>query len=228
MAIGPQSATGHAARPFALAVRRPGWAGDDGMSSGEWRAGRCADARPACDPAARAAVISASTRGCRRALCDGRAQHGRPANVIDLTIPKSLRLEPTDDRSVAAIMWGPLVLAGDLGPRRRARRTEGDAQSDAVALVAAGGRSSSGSCRRAERGNFRQRVARAISGPNDAPGDLSLTPFYRTQERTYSVYFDVLTPPVRSQGRTRRGRRGTPASTRGGDHCHCAARRHDR
>src|SRR6185436_17289078 len=27
-----------------------------------------------------------------------------------------------------------------------------------------------------------------------APGDVSLTPFYRTHRRTYSVYFDLLTP----------------------------------
>ena len=37
-------------------------------------------------------------------------------------------------------------------------------------------------------------VAKSWSQPNGAAGDVSLTPFYRTHEKTYSVYFDVLTP----------------------------------
>jgi hypothetical protein len=42
-------------------------------------------------------------------------------------------------------------------------------------------------------GDFRvQQVARVPASP-DTRGDVNLTPFYRTHERTYSVYFDVVT-----------------------------------
>ena len=34
----------------------------------------------------------------------------KTGDIVELSLPKSLRLEPTpDNRSVAAIMWGPLV-----------------------------------------------------------------------------------------------------------------------
>jgi hypothetical protein len=36
---------------------------------------------------------------------------------VELVLPKALHLEPLPDNpSRVAIMWGPLVLAGDLGP----------------------------------------------------------------------------------------------------------------
>ena len=35
------------------------------------------------------------------------------------------------------------------------------------------------------------KVAR-LPGSTDAPGDVSLTPFYRTHRRRYSVYFDIV------------------------------------
>ena len=119
-------------------------------------------------------------------------------------VPKSLRLEPTpDDTSVAAIMWGPLVLAGDHGPRVEGEGKTADGAATAppapppvpmlVAadrrlgewLVPAGSRS----------GDFRvQGVARVPALIRRAPTDVALTPFYRTHRRRYSVYFDVVTP----------------------------------
>ena len=43
-------------------------------------------------------------------------------------------------------------------------------------------------------GNFQARsVARLPSEPAGPAGDVSLTPFYRTDNRTYTIYFDVLT-----------------------------------
>jgi hypothetical protein len=45
-------------------------------------------------------------------------------------------------------------------------------------------------------GNFRVTgVARRLAAPNDPPIEVTLTPFYRTHGRTYSVYFDVLATP---------------------------------
>src|SRR5208337_697552 len=51
-------------------------------------------------------------------------------DTIAVTLPKTLRLEPLPDNPRrVAILWGPLVLAGDLGPepdegRRRPSRND--------------------------------------------------------------------------------------------------------
>jgi DUF1680 family protein len=127
----------------------------------------------------------------------------KPGDTVELKLPKSLRLEPTpDNRQVAAIMWGPLVLAGDLGPRRERRgaTAEERAAEDAAALaqvpvLVAADRpvtewvSPAGS----RRGDFRvEHVARTLGQPSNSM-DVPLAPFYRTHRRNYSVYFDVLT-----------------------------------
>src|SRR5262249_24025158 len=128
----------------------------------------------------------------------------KTGDTIELSLPKSLRLEPTpDNRQVAAIMWGPLVLAGDLGPRRERRgatpeerAAEGAAALAQVPVLVAADRpvtewvKPTGSLR----GDFRaEQVARVFARPSN-PMDVPLAPFYRTHRRTYSVYFDVLTP----------------------------------
>ena len=51
-----------------------------------------------------------------------------------------------------------------------------------------------GSLAAAAPGDFQaQQVAHFVETGAPAP-DVTLTPFYRTHGRTYSVYFDVLTP----------------------------------
>ena len=190
-------------RRFRLAVRRPGWAGDGFALSVN---GQRIDVPPI-------ASLRAGAAGGRDLGFDAGSlppssyveitREWRTGDVVSVTLPKSLRLEPTPDaRSVAAIMWGPLVLAGDLGPRREGRGdNDGDGPSDESdraeppALVAADKPldswiSPAGNAP----GNFRAiGVARSIQTRNALP-DVSLAPFYRTQGRTYSVYFDVLTP----------------------------------
>jgi hypothetical protein len=117
----------------------------------------------------------------------------KSGDIVELTLPKSVRLEPTpDNKTVTAIMWGPLVLAGDHGPRREGRASATDAP---VPVLVAGDRPigdwlvSAG-----QPGNYRaNQVGRMPSAPT-TPMDVSLAPFYRTHRRTYSVYFDVLTP----------------------------------
>src|SRR5215813_2610386 len=43
-------------------------------------------------------------------------------DTVALVLPKTLRIEPTPDNpNRVALMWGPLVLAGDLGPERERR-----------------------------------------------------------------------------------------------------------
>jgi hypothetical protein len=124
----------------------------------------------------------------------------RAGDVIELKIPKTLRLEPTpDDSTVSAIMWGPLVLAADLGPRRErpeegsAAVIPGEGRDLHFALVTDDRPVATWLSPDASAGNFRATgVARRLALPNDAPDDVKLSPFYRTHGRTYSVYFDVL------------------------------------
>ena len=193
-----------ASREFTLALRRPSWAGDGFVVK--------VNGTPVPQPPI--ASLRAGGAGGRQIKQD---DHGVPqpstyvelertwksGDRVELTLPKSLRLEPTpDDPSVAAIMWGPLVLAGDLGPRRegRARAADGSAAlptgpAPVPVLVAADRPISEWVVPAGTRtGDFSARqVARVPAQPSNA-GDVALAPFYRTQERRYSVYFDVLTP----------------------------------
>jgi uncharacterized protein len=182
-------------KEFTLAVRRPSWAGDGFAIK--------VNGTPVEQPSL--ASLRAGAAGGRDMGADDRVPQPstyvefkrvwKTGDTIELTLPKSLRLEPTpDNKRVAAVMWGPLVLAGDLGPRREGRAAlTNDVQ--VPVLVAAERPVAEWVVPAATRvGDFRaSQVARNPSQPG-APGDVSLTPFYRTHRRTYSVYFDVLTP----------------------------------
>ncbi len=107
---------------------------------------------------------------------------------IELTLPKTLRLEPLPDNpDRAAILWGPLVLAGDLGPERMERKPGEELQ--AVPVLVASGRP----------------VSEWLKPVDGKPGtfrtagvgrerDVELLPFYRLHHRTYAVYWDFYTP----------------------------------
>jgi DUF1680 family protein len=182
------------AAKFTLAVRRPAWAGD----------GFAVKVNGAPIEVPPLASLRAGAAGGR--LMGNEDSLPQPSSfveisrtwnnsdTIELALPKSLRLEATpDDKRIAAIMWGPLVLAGDLGPRRESRG-EGGPGAPAPMLVAAEHPVSEWVLPGARPGDFQvHNVARAVSQPAQT-GDVSLTPFYRTHERTYSVYFDVVTP----------------------------------
>jgi hypothetical protein len=183
-------------KKFTLAVRRPYWAGDGFVVKVNGEKIEQPSLASLRDPAAggrgnapgnEAATASSSFVDLTRTWKSG--------DVVELTLPKSVRLEPTpDNRSVASIMWGPLVLAGDLAPRREGRATR--EPEPAVPVLVAGDRPVSEWVvpTGARAGDFRaQKVAR-IPAQEGAPGDVSLSPCYRTHRRTYSVYFDVLTP----------------------------------
>ncbi|HEV8233423.1 MAG TPA: beta-L-arabinofuranosidase domain-containing protein, partial [Gemmatimonadaceae bacterium] len=188
---------------FTLAVRRPSWAGDGFTVKVN---GSSVDVPPL------ASLRAGSAGGRNMGNEDASPQPSsfvelkrtwKSGDTVELTLPKSLRLEPTpDNRSVAAIMWGPLVLAGDLGPRREGRVRTADASAlvptapaPIPVLVAAERPIDQWVVPAASRaGDFRaSQVARVVGEPAAAT-DVPLTPFYRTHRRTYSVYFDVLTP----------------------------------
>jgi len=115
----------------------------------------------------------------------------KSGDQITVTLPKTLRLEPLPDNPRrVALLWGPLVLAGDLGPEgeRRGRGGRSNPFEDVPVLVAA------------ERpvadwlkpvpgqlGRFR----------TDGVGqdrDVDFVPFYRLHRRTYGIYWDLFTP----------------------------------
>ena len=182
-------------KEFTLAVRRPVWAGDAFviMVNGS-----------AIDQPALASLrdLNAGGRGGASGMEAVQASSyvelkrtWKAGDTIELTMPKSVRLEPTpDNRQVAAIMWGPLVLAGDHGPRHEGRRSD-PAAAPIPALVAADRPIDSWVVATgARKGDFKAQNVARVFGQTGAAGDVSLAPFYRTQRRTYSVYFDVITP----------------------------------
>jgi len=150
---------------FALALRRPAWAGD-GFAvkvNGE-------EVRNLPKPGAYVEL--------KRTWKSG--------DVVELALPKALRLEPVPDNPRrVAIMWGPLVLAGDLGPEDDFPAWKPGAVPVFVAaerpvaewLKPIPGKS----------GDFR----------SDGVGrerDVDFIPFYRLHRRTYAIYCDLLTP----------------------------------
>ena len=108
---------------------------------------------------------------------------------LSLVLPKALHLEPlADNDRRAAILWGPLVLAGDLGPDPGESRLAQSGPPEIPALVAVGRPVDSWVKPAAQKpGSFRtEGVGRAR--------DVDLVPFYRLHRRTYAAYWDLLTP----------------------------------
>jgi DUF1680 family protein len=119
----------------------------------------------------------------------------KTGDTVELTLPKTLRLEPTPDNpQVTALMWGPLVLAADLGPERERGRDISSEPPTVPVFVAAGQpveswvKSVPG-----ERGHFRISDVGRDSFGADIEIETNLVPFYRLHRRTYSVYFDLFT-----------------------------------
>jgi DUF1680 family protein len=111
----------------------------------------------------------------------------KSGDTVVLVLPKQLHVNPLPDNPRrVALMWGPLVLAGDLGPEQR-RRGRGKS-SDVPVLVAA-----------------ETPVAEWLKPVAGQPGDFQsvgvgrdkdvrFIPFYRLHERTYAVYWDTFIP----------------------------------
>jgi uncharacterized protein len=113
-------------------------------------------------------------------------------DTVELVLPKTLRKEPLPDNpNRMAIMWGPLVLAGDLGPelnRRMMRESGATAPEPAPALITAD-----------------QHVDGWLKPVSGKPGvfrtanvglktDVEFAPFYEMPRRRYAIYWDVFTP----------------------------------
>jgi uncharacterized protein len=122
----------------------------------------------------------------------------KTGDIVELMLPKTLHLEPlVDNPRRTAIMWGPLVLAGDLGPEPvrgipRPSGGEGGTQArvqvDVPALVSASRNPADWLTTAAGTpGNF---TTAATAGGKI----VQMVPFYRLHRHLYAAYFDLYTP----------------------------------
>ena len=178
-------------RQFVLALRRPGWAGE-GFSI---KVNGQAVSEDVIDP-----LRDVPESG--RQVADHRLQKSgsyvelkrtwKTGDTVELILPKTLRLEPLrDNPRRVAIMWGPLVLAGDLGPEERGGQEgrAGYSRERTPVFIAA-----------------ERPVEEWLKPAGDKPGqfrsdgvgrerDVDFVPFYRLHRRTYAVYWDLFTEP---------------------------------
>jgi hypothetical protein len=157
-----------APRRFTLALRRPAWAGDGFAVS--------VNGEPVAGLPAPPAYVELD-----RTWKDG--------DRVAVALPKALRLEPAPDNPRrVAILWGPLVLAGnlglepELGEERRGLLPQPPPLITAERPVAEWVKPMPG-----RPGEFR--TEGALEGR-----DLPLVPFYRLHRRVYAAYFDLFTP----------------------------------
>lgn len=155
-------------KQFTLALRRPYWAGEGFSVKVN---GQAVKALPGPD----------SYVEIKRQWKSG--------DTVELALPKTLRKEPLPDNpNRMALMWGPLVLAGDLG-----KEVEWDGENPmqippAPALVTP-----------------ETQLEKWLKPVADKPGtfrtanvglkeDIDLVPFYELPRRRYAIYWDVFSP----------------------------------
>ncbi len=164
------------ARRFTMALRRPSWAGEGFSVKVNGQAVK--------DPAPAGSYV--------RIL-----RKWRTGDRVELVLPKALHLEPLSGApGRAAILWGPLVLAGDLGPvPARQPRDEAVATAETASrwpttpVFVTAETSLDGWIQPAE---GRPGVFRTAGAGRDR--DVDLVPFYRLHRRVYAAYWDILMP----------------------------------
>ena len=158
-------------RKFTLALRRPAWAGEGFVVKVN---GKNVENIPAPDN-----YVEVNRRW-------------KSGDIVEMTLPKRLHEEPLPDNPRrVALMWGPLVLAGDIGPEGGRRRGGTRAEDLNVVPVFVTGDT-----------NLKDWI-KPVAGKEgifhtDGVGkerDVDLVPFYREQRRTYAVYWDLYTQP---------------------------------
>jgi len=159
-----------AQKKFTLALRRPEWAGDGFTVT--------VNGQPVPDLPPPDSYVEIT-----RAWRDG--------DTVALVLPKRLHEEPLPDNPRrVALMWGPLVLAGDLGPanQRGGYGRRGQQPQNIPVFVAA-----------------EQPPADWLKPVPGQPGtfrtdgvgqptNVTFKPFYELPERTYGIYWDLFTP----------------------------------
>lgn len=113
-------------------------------------------------------------------------------DVITVTLPKTLRTEPLPDNPQRfAVMWGPLVLAGDLGPEvvpsKKAEEENLAARSAPVMVADAMPVEKWLKPIAGKPGEF-------LSASVGPASDVRFVPFYQLPRRRYAIYWDWYTP----------------------------------
>jgi uncharacterized protein len=113
----------------------------------------------------------------------------KTGDKVVIKIPFSLRLEPMpDDSNRVAVMYGPLVLAGDLGSVSDSSSKDGMC----VPVMMTDKRDPSTWMRAVE-----GKANTFITVNTGRPRDVELKPFYATYNRRYSVYWDLVQDKIR-------------------------------
>lgn len=175
-------------RELTLALRRPFWTTDKFSISVNG------------EPIAATPPATASTTNSGVSSYVGITRTWKTGDIVRLTIPKTLRMEPApDDPNLVALMWGPLVLGQDMGPASEGggRRSGRDAESDPnqpVLVVSTRAVSDWLKPVDGRPGKFRTDGVGRIPAAPEVAAELSFIPLYRLHERRYSVYMNLLTP----------------------------------
>jgi len=107
----------------------------------------------------------------------------KTGDKVEVRMPFSLYLEPMpDDSNRVAVMYGPLVLAGDLGPIADTVRKE----NDYVPVMVTGNRNPSEWIKPVE-----GKSNTFVTVSTGKPRDVEMKPFYAIYDRRYSIYWDL-------------------------------------
>ncbi|HEU4767253.1 MAG TPA: glycoside hydrolase family 127 protein [Pyrinomonadaceae bacterium] len=123
----------------------------------------------------------------------------KTGDTVTVALPKTLRIEGLpDNKNRAALMWGPLVLAGDLGPERRGAPERLGSDEDVPGFVTSEKPVGEWLHPVPDRlGIFRTvGVGRSLNGVQK---EIEFSPFYRLHRRTYGVYWDLYMPDAWSK-----------------------------
>jgi hypothetical protein len=152
-------------KSFTLSLRRPSWAGDGFVVMVDGKA-----------------VSNLPAPGSYVEL----KRTWKTGDIVSLLLPKTLHIEGTpDNENRAALMWGPLVLAGDLGEER----SDGPAESIPSFVTEERPIGEWLKPVTGMAGEFHA-VGRSV---DDRPAEVEFVPFYRLHRRTYAVYWDLYT-----------------------------------
>jgi hypothetical protein len=114
----------------------------------------------------------------------------KTGDAIALRIPKTLHAEPLPDNpNRMAIVWGPLVLAGDLGVAQRGDGSRGRTTTKYPVFLT---RSQPlGDWLKLVPGQPGSFQAEGVGATNN---NVTFVPFYKLSEHRYGIYWDVFTP----------------------------------
>jgi DUF1680 family protein len=127
----------------------------------------------------------------------------KAGDTIALTLPKALHLEPLPDNPRrTAVLWGPLMMAADLGPEPP---RGGGGAGGAAATGGGGGRGTAAAVDVPTLVSSSRSPADWLMPVADKPGSFATTstasgtrvemvPFYRLHRRVYAAYLDLYTP----------------------------------